>query len=82
MMKFKKCAKNERISCKSIVCLNVSTRWNSMYMMFETAIKFARAFVRLEDDEDAYRNDSPPTKEDWLMQGCWLCFLKCFTLSH
>ena len=78
MMKFKKCVENERIFCNSIVCLDVPTRWNSTYMMLETAIKFARAFDRLEDDEDAYRNDSPLTKEDWSTAMMLIIFFKVF----
>ena len=61
-----------------IVCLDVPTRWNSTYMMLETTIKFARAFDRLENDEDGYRNDSPPTKEDWLNERMLVIFFKVF----
>lgn len=78
LMKFKKCAENERISCDSLMCLDVPTRWNSTYMMLEGAIKFAKAFDRLENEEDAYRNDSPPTKEDWANARMLIRFLKVF----
>ncbi|KAK8934889.1 hypothetical protein KSP39_PZI014520 [Platanthera zijinensis] len=47
--KFKKCVANAEISCKSLLCLDVETRWNSTYLMLETAIKFEKAFNELED---------------------------------
>lgn len=65
LLKFKKCAEIEKIYCKSSVCLDVTTRWNSTYMMLEAASKFEKAFDRLEDEDSIYRNDSPPTKDDW-----------------
>ncbi|XP_038888299.1 zinc finger BED domain-containing protein RICESLEEPER 2-like isoform X2 [Benincasa hispida] len=78
LKKFKKCVENEKISCNSVMCLDDPTKWNSTYMMLESAIKFAKAFDRLEDDEDAYRNDSPPTKEDWGNARMLIRFLKVF----
>ncbi|KAA0048370.1 zinc finger BED domain-containing protein RICESLEEPER 3-like [Cucumis melo var. makuwa] len=64
-LKFKKCIELEKIACKSYVCLDVPTRWNSTYMMLEAAVKFEKAFDRLEDEDAAYRHDMSPNKEDW-----------------
>ncbi|KAK8918232.1 hypothetical protein KSP39_PZI022073 [Platanthera zijinensis] len=50
--KFKKCVVNAQINCKSLLCLDVETRWNSTYLMLETAIKFEKAFDGLEDQVD------------------------------
>ncbi|XP_050939368.1 zinc finger BED domain-containing protein RICESLEEPER 2-like [Cucumis melo] len=64
-LKFKKCIELEKIACKSYVCLDVPTRWNSTYMMLEAAVKFEKAFDRLEDEDAAHRHDMSPNKEDW-----------------
>ncbi|XP_038885835.1 zinc finger BED domain-containing protein RICESLEEPER 2-like [Benincasa hispida] len=64
-LKFKKCIEIEKISCKSFVCLEVPTRWNSTYLMLEAVVKFEKAFDRLEDEDASYRHDLSPNKEDW-----------------
>lgn len=64
VMKFKKCIENEKICCNCVVCLNVPTRWNSTYLMLEVAIKFKKSFDRLDDNDESYKNESPPTKHD------------------
>ena len=63
---FKKCVEKEKIESKSLVCLDVETRWNSTYMMLESAKKFEKAFERLEEDDLGYliyfschENDDP-----------------------
>jgi hypothetical protein len=40
---FKKCAKLEKIASKSLLTLDVETRWNSSYLMLESAEKFEKA---------------------------------------
>ncbi|KAA0047654.1 zinc finger BED domain-containing protein RICESLEEPER 3-like [Cucumis melo var. makuwa] len=49
-------------------------RWNSTYMMLEAAVKFEKAFDRLEDEDASYRHDMSPNKEDWtnitVVQNC------------
>ncbi|KAA0067719.1 transposase [Cucumis melo var. makuwa] len=34
-------------------------------MMLEVAVKFEKAFDRLEDEDASYRHDMRPNKEDW-----------------
>ncbi|KAL9690156.1 hypothetical protein QQ045_010552 [Rhodiola kirilowii] len=46
--KFKECISLEKIDNKSHVTLDVRTRWNSTYIMLESAVKFETAFERLE----------------------------------
>ena len=42
LAKFKKCIEEENISCKSMLCLNVQTRWNSTYLMLDAAESLKR----------------------------------------
>ncbi|KAK9277901.1 hypothetical protein L1049_027458 [Liquidambar formosana] len=67
---FKKCVEKRKIESKSLLCLDVPTRWNSTYLMLESAVKFEKAFVLLEEEDsnfvpyfrDGNRNDVPPTE--------------------
>ena len=36
------------IESKSVLCLDVPTRWNSTYLMLETAQKFEKVFIRMD----------------------------------
>ncbi|XP_038896550.1 zinc finger BED domain-containing protein RICESLEEPER 1-like [Benincasa hispida] len=77
-LKFKKCIEIEKISCKSYACLNVPTRWNSTYLMLEAAVKFEKAFNRLEDEDASYRHDLSPNKQDWTNAKMLIRLLKVF----
>ncbi|KAI5446616.1 hypothetical protein KIW84_014452 [Lathyrus oleraceus] len=55
-LKFKECVEYVGISCKTSVCLDVSTRWNSIYLMLDAAEKFQTAFDKLEGKDEAYRD--------------------------
>ncbi|KAM3200607.1 zinc finger BED domain-containing protein RICESLEEPER 2-like [Capsicum annuum] len=44
--KFKECCESQLITCKKSVCLDVPTRWNSTYLILETAQYFELAFER------------------------------------
>ncbi|XP_076908608.1 zinc finger BED domain-containing protein RICESLEEPER 2-like [Bidens hawaiensis] len=50
LAKFKECVKIKKLDISGSVCLDVSTRWNSTYLILETALKFRKAFNRLEED--------------------------------
>ena len=57
---FKNCVEREKIPSKSLVCLDLSTRWNSTYMMLEVVVKFQNAFEWLQEEDsqfDSYFND-------------------------
>ena len=39
---------------KSLLCLDVPTRWNSTYLMLETAKNFEKVFLRMDFEDDGY----------------------------
>ena len=53
--KFQECVENEKIKVKCLLSLDVPTRWNSTYLMLDCALKFMRAFNRLEDEDEHYK---------------------------
>ncbi|CAL5414902.1 unnamed protein product [Camellia sinensis] len=53
---FKKCVEKEKIESKSLLCLDVPTRWNSTYLMLEAAEKFEKAFDRLLEEDSNYQS--------------------------
>ncbi|XP_050895477.1 zinc finger BED domain-containing protein RICESLEEPER 2-like [Lathyrus oleraceus] len=80
MDRFKTCIKEVRLQEKSIVQLDVSTRWNSTYIMLESALKFQKAFKRLSEKcaDFVLMKDGIPNKEDWDNAKCFVNFLKIF----
>ena len=77
---FKSCVEKEGIDCKRMLCLDVTTRWNSTFLMLETAVKFEKAFDRMIDDDDKFKKEledvgGPPTFEDW--EDCRLLATFC-----
>ncbi|KAA0046350.1 zinc finger BED domain-containing protein RICESLEEPER 2-like [Cucumis melo var. makuwa] len=60
------------------VARDVLKLWNSTYMMLEAAVKFEKAFDRLEDEDTSYRHDMSPNKEDWTNARMLIRFLKVF----
>nr|GMD89744.1 zinc finger BED domain-containing protein RICESLEEPER 2-like [Ipomoea batatas] len=70
LLKFKECVEMEKIQSKALLRLDVSTRWNSTYLMLDSAQKFERAFERFEEVDPNYRHDllfgdGVPIHEDW-----------------
>ena len=64
---FQSCIESARITYKGSVCLDVATRWNSTYLMLDTAIKHRKAFERMEDDNSSFLreiNNESPRNED------------------
>ena len=43
---FEKGVEFEKVDCKRKPCLDVDTRWNSTFLMLETAVKFEKVFDR------------------------------------
>ncbi|CAN1254870.1 Zinc finger BED domain-containing protein RICESLEEPER 2 [Linum perenne] len=72
LVKFKSCIVFEGIESKKLVCLDVSTRWNSTYLMLEVAEKYEAAFKLLEGNDKNFKYDpnqnetlGTPTPFDW-----------------
>ncbi|KAH9782477.1 BED-type domain-containing protein [Citrus sinensis] len=85
---FKQCA--EQVNCpKGIVVLDCPTRWNSIYLMLMTALKFQAAFDRMAEVDKPYeayfaekennvRRVGPPGPDDWESAERIVKFLKVF----
>ena len=78
---FKTCCEQESITCKSSLCLDVPTRWNYTYVMLESALKFQKAFERLDEIEPHFASDlkdGVPIERDWENARVLTKFLKHF----
>ncbi|KAK9286316.1 hypothetical protein L1049_014706 [Liquidambar formosana] len=78
---FKRCVEQERIKCKGSLCLDVQTRWNSTFLMLDTAIKFQKAFERMGDQKPQFKRElvkGIPTEEDWNHARVLAKFLETF----
>ncbi|XP_040374590.1 zinc finger BED domain-containing protein RICESLEEPER 1-like [Rosa chinensis] len=53
---FEKCVEKEKVECNRIYILDVSTRWNSTFLMLDTTLELKKAFERLYDDDERFRN--------------------------
>ncbi|XP_038704672.1 zinc finger BED domain-containing protein RICESLEEPER 2-like [Tripterygium wilfordii] len=83
IQKFKECAEMERIPSKASLCLDVCTRWNSTYLMLDTAMKFETAFERFEELEPQITSEvavegGMPKQEDWWNVKRLVTFLQYF----
>lgn len=47
LQKFKTGVEEEKLDSKSLVCLDVENRWNSTYLMLESALKFKKVFANI-----------------------------------
>lgn len=61
--KFEEAARQLHVGCSKRLSLDCKTRWNSTYLMLETAIKYREVFPRLKCREKNYK--SLPTDDDW-----------------
>jgi hypothetical protein len=51
---FKDYVKTLGIESKSLLCLDIATRWNSTYIMLESAVKFEKVFLRMDFEDETY----------------------------
>uniref|UniRef100_A0A803KY69 Zinc finger BED domain-containing protein RICESLEEPER 2-like n=1 Tax=Chenopodium quinoa TaxID=63459 RepID=A0A803KY69_CHEQI len=82
ILRFKDLVQKANIDSKSSLSFDVPTRWNSTYIMLETALKFRRVFsgLSLPDGEDLNDNERPPEPEDWEKVERLVLFLEGFYL--
>ncbi|XP_021593044.1 zinc finger BED domain-containing protein RICESLEEPER 2-like [Manihot esculenta] len=85
LQRFKACCEMEGIQSKSSLCLDVSTRWNSTYLMLSSALKFENAFDRyatvdpyFKIDLQSCEGDGVPDSLEWEYIGKFVEFLGHF----
>ncbi|XP_022870954.1 zinc finger BED domain-containing protein RICESLEEPER 2-like [Olea europaea var. sylvestris] len=89
LMKFKCCIEREKIACKKLPVLDVSTRWNSTFLMLDSALNFEKTFFRMEEEDGFYykyfdeneggkEKEGPPTSYDWEKARKFAKFLRTF----
>lgn len=83
--RFLECVEIEKIGTKKLLSLDVPTRWNSTYLMLESAIPLRRVFDAYKDVDLGYANDLAkppfdgiPTGDDWKRAELLLNFLENF----
>lgn len=69
LRKFKEFAELEKCPSTKSLVLDVPTRWNSTYLMLETAQNYERAFARYDSEDPHYQEDlvktGVPIFSDW-----------------
>ena len=69
LIKFKECLRHLQLSSTAGVSLDVETRWDSTYLMLESALKLKRGFDMLELEDEKYvaelgKSEGVPTEID------------------
>ncbi|XP_056862075.1 zinc finger BED domain-containing protein RICESLEEPER 2-like [Raphanus sativus] len=76
---FEKCVVAAGVKEKAGLILDVQTRWNSTFYMLDRAVKYRKAFVKLEAfDRRGYK--MAPTAEEWTRAENICRFLRPFAL--
>ncbi|XP_025661444.1 zinc finger BED domain-containing protein RICESLEEPER 2-like [Arachis hypogaea] len=83
LTRFKACIAQENIPHKTLVCLDVETRWNSTYLMLVAALRHQKAFELLEMQdkkfvEELNKGRGVPLFQDWDYAKSVLPFLEMF----
>ncbi|KAK9091066.1 hypothetical protein Sjap_024243 [Stephania japonica] len=75
---FKTYVEQEKLNTNGGICLDVSTRWNSTFLMLDAALTYQRAFVRMEGEGDDLNLEKIPSDDDWEKVKMFVKFLKSF----
>ncbi|XP_019165697.1 PREDICTED: zinc finger BED domain-containing protein RICESLEEPER 2-like [Ipomoea nil] len=81
LQKFKSLADLIGVEAKNSLCLDVPTRWNSTYMMLNTALLFQMVFEAYDDHDSSFKSDlggSVPDFLDWESIQSLVMILKSF----
>lgn len=81
LLKFKECLTQLKLPTSCGICLDVKTRWNSTYLMLDSALKVRKAFDLLGIKDKAYRDemaDNFPNDGDWSYAEGLIPFLESF----
>ncbi|XP_019177886.1 PREDICTED: zinc finger BED domain-containing protein RICESLEEPER 2-like [Ipomoea nil] len=81
LQKFKSLADLIGMEAKNSLCLDVPTRWNSTYMMLNTALLFQKVFEAYDDHDSSFKSDlggSVPDFLDWESIQSLVMILKSF----
>ncbi|XP_031101763.1 zinc finger BED domain-containing protein RICESLEEPER 2-like [Ipomoea triloba] len=81
LKKFKDLSSWIGIELKSSLCLDVPTRWNSTYLMLQSAISYQKVFEAFEESDSSFKSDlgeSVPDFLDWESVKSLVEVLKCF----
>lgn len=88
MTSFKNRVTISKVNSKGHLSLDVCTRWNSTFLMLETAVTFERAFDQLRLQDPSYKEEldligadgetGPPTHDDWVYASEFKLFLQHF----
>lgn len=83
LKKFKDTVVLLEVEAQSGLCLDVQTRWNSTYLMLQSALIYQKVFDKYEDDDltSTYVSDlgeMVPQSEDWEKVQSLVVLLKCF----
>ncbi|XP_031122619.1 zinc finger BED domain-containing protein RICESLEEPER 2-like [Ipomoea triloba] len=81
LKKFRDLADLLGIEQRSSLCLDVPTRWNSTYLMLQSALTYQKVFESCEDSDSSFKSDLGdfvPNFMDWESVSSLVELLKCF----
>ncbi|KAK3231813.1 hypothetical protein Dsin_003694 [Dipteronia sinensis] len=87
--RFKRAVEHEKLGNNGFVVLDVPTRWNSTYLMLESAVKLRKAFDQMEEEDghcvnyfkesnNEKKRIGPPLLNDWENANVFIRFLSTF----
>ncbi|XP_031099897.1 zinc finger BED domain-containing protein RICESLEEPER 2-like [Ipomoea triloba] len=81
LKKFRDLADLLGIEQRSSLCLDVPTRWNSTYLMLQSALTYQKVFESCEESNSSFKSDLGdfvPNFMDWESVSSLVELLKCF----